>query len=77
MWATPGLEKAEILQDTRSCVIPRPPDEDDSTKFSHRTAKRFVHVYVDNFGVLGTSRVNVVRDLAMAVQTLKNRGLDT
>ena len=23
MWATPGLGKAEILQDTRSCVVPR------------------------------------------------------
>ena len=27
MWTTPGLEKAKILQDTRSCVIPRPSDE--------------------------------------------------
>ena len=34
-------------------------------------------MYVDNLGVLGTSRVNVDRDLAMAVQTLKNRGLAT
>ena len=28
MWATPGLEKAEILHDSRSCVIPRPSDEE-------------------------------------------------
>ena len=34
-------------------------------------------MYVDNLGVLGTSRANVDRDLAMAVQTLKNRGLAT
>ena len=60
MWATPGLEKAEILQDTRSCVVPRP-SEDDCTKSSHRTAKRYL-------GVLGTSLVNVERDLAMAAQ---------
>ena len=34
-------------------------------------------MYVDHLGVLGTSRVNVDRDLAMAVQTLRNRGLAT
>ena len=34
-------------------------------------------MYVENLGVLGTSRVNVDEDLMMAVQTLKNRGLDT
>ena len=77
MWATPGLEKTDILQDTRSCVVPRPSDENDNTESSHRTAKRFVNVYVDNLGVLGTSRVKVDGDLAMAVQTLKNRGVDT
>ena len=33
-------------------------------------------MYVDNLGVLGTSRVNVAEDLMMAVQTLKSRGLD-
>ena len=37
----------------------------------------YIHIYFDNFGVLGASRVNVDIDLAMAVQTLKNRGLDT
>ena len=52
MWATLGLGKAEILQDTRSCVIPRPSHEGDDTESSHRTAKRFFHVYVDNLGVL-------------------------
>ena len=76
MWATPGLGKAEILQDTHSCIVPRPSDEDDSTKSSHRTAERFFFVSVDNLGVLGTSRVNEDRDLA-AVQTLKIRNLDT
>ena len=34
-------------------------------------------MYVDNLGVLGTSRVNVDKDLMMAVQTLKNTVLDT
>ena len=34
-------------------------------------------MYIDNLGVQGTSRVNVDEDLMMAVQTLKNRGLDT
>ena len=63
MWATPGLEKAEILQDTRSCVVPRPSDENDNTESSHRTAKR----YVDNLNVLGTSGAKVDGDLAMAV----------
>ena len=77
MWATPGLEKAEILQDTWSCVLPRPSGGDGITKSSHQSARRFFHVYVDNLGVLGTSRVNVDRDLAMAVQTLRNRGLAT
>ena len=77
MWTTPGLEEAEILQDTRSCVLPRPSGEDGITKSSHQTARRFFYVYVDSIGILGTSRVNVDRDLAMAVQTLKDRGLAT
>ena len=34
-------------------------------------------MYVDNLGVLGTSRVNVDRDQMMVEQKLKNRGLDT
>ena len=34
-------------------------------------------VCVDNLGVLGTSHVDVDKDLMMAVQTLNNRGLDT
>ena len=74
MWATPGLGKTEILQDTRSCVVPRPSDESNDTESSHRAS---FNVYVDNLGVLGTSRVNVDEDLMMAVQTLKSRGLDT
>ena len=77
MWATPGLEEAEILQDTQSCVLPRLSGGDGITKSSHQTARRFFYVYVNNLGVLGTSRVNVDRDLAMAVQTLKDRGLAT
>ena len=32
MWATPGLGEAEILQDTRSCVVPRPSDESNDTE---------------------------------------------
>ena len=44
---------------------------------SHRASKKFFYVYVDNLGVLGTSRVNVDEDLMMAVQTKKSRGLDT
>ena len=78
MWAhTWGLEKAEILQDTRSCVVPRPSDEGDDAESSHRASERFFHVYVDNLGVWKTSRVNVDKDLMMALQTLKKRGLDT
>ena len=76
-WATLGLEKAEILQDTRSCVVPRPSDEGKDAEPSHRASKRWFYVCVDNLGVLGTSRVNVDKDLMMAVHTLKNRGLDT
>ena len=34
-------------------------------------------MYVENLRVLETSRVNVDEDLMMAVQTLKNRGLET
>ena len=71
MWANLGLGKAEILQDTWSCVVPRPSGEGDDAEPSHRASKRFFNVYVDNLGVLGTSRVNVDEDLMMAVQTLK------
>ena len=77
MWATPGLGKAEILQDTRSCVVPRPSDENNDTESSRRASKKFFCVHVDNLGVLGTSRVNVDEDVMMAIQTLKSRGLDT
>ena len=77
MWATPGLRKAEILQDTRSCVVPRPSGEGDDAEPSHRASKKFFFENVDNLGVLGMSRVNVDEDLMMPVQTLKNRGLDT
>ena len=73
---TPELGKAEILQDPRSCVVPRPFDEGDDAGSSQRASKRFFSVYVDNQGVLGTSRVNVDKDLMMAAQTLKNRGVD-
>ena len=34
-------------------------------------------MYVDNLGILGTSRVNVDKNLRIAVQTLRSRGLDT
>ena len=77
IWATLGLGKAEILEDTRSCVVPRLSGQGDDAESSHRASKRFSYVYVDNLGVLGTSRVNVDEDLTMAVQTQKNRGLDT
>ena len=66
-WATPGLGKAEILKDTRSCVVPHPSDESNDTESSHRASKKFFYVYVDNLVVLGTSRANVDED----------RGLDT
>ena len=42
-----------------------------------RSPRTFFYVYVDNLGVLGTSRENVDNDLMMAIQTLKSRGLDT
>ena len=78
MLATPSLDKEEILQDTRSCVVPRPSDENNDTESSRRVSKKFFFVSVDNLGgVLGTSRVNVDEDLMMAFQTLRSRGLDT
>ena len=54
--------------------MPRSSDENDNTESSHRTAKIFFYVSVDNLGVLGTLRVNVDGDLAMVVQTLKKSG---
>ena len=77
MWTTPSLDKAEILQDTRSCVVPRSSDESNDAESSRRAPKKFFYVYVENLSILGTSRVNVDEDLRMAVQTLKSRGLDT
>ena len=77
MWATSGLGKAEILQHTRSCVVPRSSHESNDTQSSHRASKKFFYVYVDNLGVLKTSRVNVDEDPMMAIQTQKSRGLDT
>ena len=41
MWATPGLGEAEMLQDTRSCVLSRPSGGDDIKKSSHQTTRRF------------------------------------
>ena len=41
-----------------------------------KLSRRFFNVYVDNSGVLRTSRENVDNDLMMAIQTLKSRGLD-
>ena len=76
-WATPSLDKAETLQDTRSCVVPRPSDESNDTESSRRVSKKFFYVYVENLGVLGTSCVNVDEDLMMAYTTVKSRGLDT
>ena len=32
MWATPGLGKAGVLQDTRSCEVPRPSDDSKDTE---------------------------------------------
>ena len=77
MWATPSFDKAGILQDIRRCVVPRSSDESNDAESSRRAPKKFFHVYVDNLGILGTSRVNVDEDLRMAVQTLKSGGLDT
>ena len=37
MWA-PGFDEAEILQDTRSCVIPRPSDENNGTESLRRVS---------------------------------------
>ena len=59
MWATPCLDKGEILQDTRSCVVPRSSDESNDAESTRRAPKKFFYVYVDNLGILGTSRVNV------------------
>ena len=42
MWATPGLEKAEILQDTWSCVLPRPSGGDGITKSSPPDCKEIL-----------------------------------
>ena len=64
----------QILQDTQSCIVPRPSEEDNGGSPSHRASKRFIHVYVDDLGVLGTSRVNADMGLMMAVQTLKKIG---
>ena len=58
-------------------MVPRSFGEGDDAEPSHRPSKKFCHVYVDDLGILGTSRVNVDEDLRMAVQTLKSRGLDT
>ena len=77
MWDTSSLGEARIPQDTRRWVIPPPSDEKNDTESSRHASKKFSYVYVDNLGVLGTSRVNVDEDLMMAVQTLKSRGLDT
>ena len=75
MCATLGLGEAEILQDTRSCVVPRPSDESHDTETSRRASKKIFYVYVDRMGVLGTPRMKVDEDLMMA--ELKSRGLDT
>ena len=77
MSATPSLDKAEVLQDTRSCVVPRSSDDGNDAESSPRATKKFFYVYVDNLSILGTSRVNVDEDLRMALQTLKSRGMDT
>ena len=76
MWATPNFEKAKILQDNRSCVIPRPLERGCAPHPCDRSPMRFFNVYVDSLGVLGTSRDNVYNDLMMAIQKLKSRGLD-
>ena len=51
-------------------MVPRSPDESNDAESSRRAPKKFFYVYVDNLGILGTSRVNVDEDLRMAVQTL-------
>ena len=60
-----GLDKAEILKDTRSCVDPRSSDESNGAESSRRAPKKFFFVYIDNLGIL-TSRVNVDEDLRIA-----------
>ena len=77
MWATPGLENAELIQDTLSCFIPHPSAGEEGQRPLLAGCKRPFHVYLDNLGVLGTSRENADRDLVRAVETLKNRGVDT
>ena len=73
MWDTPSLDKAEILQDTRSCVFPRSSDENNDAESSRRAQKNLFYVHVVNLGILGTTRLNVDEDLRMAVQTLQGR----
>ena len=41
MSATPSLDKVEILQDTRSSVVPRPFGENNDTESSRRVSKKF------------------------------------
>ena len=41
MWIISGLGEAKILQDTRSCVVPRPSDQDDDAESSYCVSKRF------------------------------------
>ena len=41
MWATSCLDKAEIFQDTRSCVFPRSSDESNDAESSRRAPKKF------------------------------------
>ena len=53
MLATPSLGEAGVLQDTRSCVIPRPFDENNDTESSRHASNKLFYVYVDNLGVLG------------------------
>ena len=77
MWATASFGEAGILQDTRSCVVPRFSIESNGAESSRRAPQKFFYVFVDKLGILVTSHANVDEDLRMAVQTQKSRGLDT
>ena len=70
------LRKQKFSRITRCCVTPRPLERGSAPHSCDRNP-RFFYVYVDNLGVLGTSREKMDSDLMKAVQTLKSRGLDT
>ena len=77
IWAIPSCQGAEIHRDDCGCVIRILFGKRSRSHPCDRSPRRFFYVYVDNLGVLGTSREKVANDLMMAIQTLKSRGLNT